>query len=92
MAPLPLSGSLLSDQHPTPTGEPTGPRIQEVLVNLIDYNQNNCDDHFTDGRPMVQSVYMLDTEQIDPLIPPFELLQVTKVKNLLIGFLLHLSR
>ena len=67
MAPLPLSGSLLSDQHATPAGEPTGPRIQEVLVDLIDYSQNNCGDHFIDGMPVDETVYMLDTEQIDPL-------------------------
>ena len=53
-----------------------GDRIEGVFVDLIDYSQGSCDDHFMDGTPVDDTVRMLDEGLIDPFNHPFDLLEV----------------
>ena len=54
-------------------------RFQEVSVDLVDYRQPSCSDHFRDGRDIEETIQGLNEGSIDPLHPPFEPLQVIKL-------------
>ena len=56
-------------------------RIEVVAVDLIDYSQPTLSQNFRDGRAIDVTIQMLDDEQIDPLYPQFELLEVLVHEN-----------
>ena len=58
-----------------------GDRVEQVFVDLLDYSQQSCGDHFMDGRPVEDTVRMLNEGLIDPLNPPFDLLEVVQIQT-----------
>ena len=51
---------------------------EKVLIDPIDYSQQTCGDHFMDGRPVDDTVRMLEEGFTNPLSPPFSPIEVVK--------------
>ena len=53
---------------------------EKVLIDPIDYSQQTCGDHFMDGRPVDDTVRMLEEGFTNPLSPPFSPIEVVKTQ------------
>ena len=56
-------------------------KIEVVPVDLIHHSQNSCGDYFIDGRPVEDTVKLLNEGRIGPLNPPFTLLEVARLSK-----------
>ena len=55
--------------------------VGEVGIDSLERNQNSMSDHFRDGRVLEETIIQLLERIIDPLHPPFRLLEVAKTKD-----------
>ena len=74
-------GCQVGSSEPQPTAieeSPAGQCVEEVFVSEIDHSQPTGGRRFRNGGYVCDTVRMLDSGEIDPRNPPFQLLELTR--------------